>query len=95
MNSKRNTYNNVIFLEHLKATHPKADALNCLPLMHTCITKANMKYGTKNIGTMNKSMYNHVLDQCVDSDITNGSGAFVDPALKFFSQCTINDEHKC
>ena len=29
-------------------------------------------------------MYNHILDQCGDSDITNGSGAFVDPALKFF-----------
>ena len=33
---------------------------------------------------MNKSMYNHILDQCADSDITNGSGTFVDPALKFF-----------
>ena len=33
---------------------------------------------------MNKNMYNHILDQCADSDITNGSGAFVDPALNFF-----------
>ena len=29
-------------------------------------------------------MYNHILDQCGDSDITNGSNAFVDPALNFF-----------
>ena len=33
---------------------------------------------------MNKRMYNHISDQCTDSDITNGSGTFVDPALKFF-----------
>lgn len=29
-------------------------------------------------------MYSYILDQCGDSDITNGSGIFVDPALKFF-----------
>ena len=43
-----------------------------------------MKYGPKTIGTINKSMYNHILDQCGDSGITNGSGAFIDPALKLF-----------
>ena len=84
MNDERNAYNNVIFMEHLKATHPKADALDTPSPMHTCIIKANMRYGSKTIGKLNKSMYNHLLDQCGDSDITNGSGAFVDPALKFF-----------
>ena len=33
---------------------------------------------------MNKGMYNHLLDQCGDSDILNGSKAFVDSALNFF-----------
>ena len=84
MNDERNAYNNVVFLEHLKATHPRADALDSTALLHTCIIKANIRYGSKTIGNMNKSMYNHILDQCSDSDITNGSGAFVDPALKFF-----------
>ena len=84
MNDERNAYNNVIFMEHLKATHPKADALDTRSPMHTCIIKANMRYGSKSIGKLYKSMYNHILDQCGDSDITNGSGAFVDPALKFF-----------
>ena len=71
-------------MEHLKATHPKADDLDSSAPLHTCIIKANIRYGSKTIGSMNKSMYNHILDQCGDSDITNGSGAFVDPALKFF-----------
>ena len=84
MNNERNAYNNVVFLEHLKATHPKANDFNTPSPMHTCIIKANMKYGSKSIGSMNKSMYNHLLDQCGDSDITNGSKAFVDPALNFF-----------
>ena len=83
MNDERNAYNNVVFLEHSKATHPRADALNSSPPLHTCIIKANIRYGSKTIGNMNKSMYNHILDQCGDSEITNGSGAFVDPALNF------------
>ena len=84
MNDERNAYNNVIFLEHLKATHPKENDFNTPSPKHTCIIKANMKYGSKSIGSMNRSMYNHLLDQCGDSDITNGSRAFVDPALNFF-----------
>ena len=85
MNDERNAYNNVVFLEHLKATHPKADALGTTAPLHTCIIKANIRYGSKNTGNMNKSMYHHILDQCADSDITNGSKAFVDPALNFFT----------
>ena len=84
MNDERNAYNNVVFLEHLKATHPRADALDSSAPLNTCIIKANIRYGSKTVGNMNKSMYNHILDQCANSDITNGSGAFVDPALKFF-----------
>ena len=84
MNDERNAYNNVVFMEHLKATHPKEDQLDIPPPMHTCIIKANMRHGSKSLGNINTSMYNHILDQCGDSDITNGSGAFVDPALKFF-----------
>ena len=30
-------------------------------------------------------MYNRILDECGDCDIKCGRGAFVDPALKFFS----------
>ena len=92
MNDERNAYNNVIFLEHLKATHPKENEFYTPSPKHTCIIKANMKYGSKSIGSMNKSMYNHLLDQCGDSDITNRSKAFVDRALNF-SKYTINDEH--
>ena len=84
MNDERNAYNNVVFLEHLKATHPKANDSNAVSPMHTCIIKANMKYGSKSIGSMNKGMYNHLLDQCGDSDILNGSKAFVNQALNFF-----------
>ena len=84
MNDERNAYNNVVFLEHLKATHPKANYSNTPSPMHTCIIKANIKYGSKSIGSMNKGMYNHLLDQCGDSDILNGSKSFVDPALNFF-----------
>ena len=83
MCNERNTYNNVVFLQHLKATHPRADDLDSSAPLHTCIIKANIKYWSKSIGNMNKSMYNNILDQCGDSDITNGSGTFVDPALNF------------
>ena len=84
MNDERNAYNNVIFMEHLKATHPKADALDTPSPMYTCIIKANMKHGSKTTDKMNKSMYNHLLDRCCGSEITNGYRAFVDPAIKFF-----------
>ena len=84
MNDERNAYNNVVFMQHLRATHHKADSNNITCPNHTCIIKANMKYGSKQIGSLSKSMYNHLLDECGDSDITNGSKAFVDPALKFF-----------
>ena len=83
MNDERNAFNNVVFLEHLKATHPKADFLDSSAQLHTCIIKANIRYGSKTIGNMSKSMYNHSLDQCADSGIRNGSEAFVDTALKF------------
>ena len=84
MNNERNVYNTVVRLGHLKATHPRTNDSNAPSPMHTCIIKANMKYGSKSIGSMNKGMYNHLLDQCGDSDILNGSKAFVDPALNFF-----------
>ena len=42
MNDERNAYNNVVFLEHLKAAHLKADALDSTPPLHTCIIKANI-----------------------------------------------------
>ena len=43
MNAERNAYNNVLFLEHLKATHQKADE-NCISCpAHTCIIKASIR----------------------------------------------------
>ena len=85
MNDERNAYNNTIFLHLLKATHTNAENSNCTSPNPTCIIKCNMKYssGSKE-GGFNKTMYNRLLDECGDSDITNGSGAFVDPALNFF-----------
>ena len=84
MNDERNAYNNVVFLQHLKATHQEASE-NCTNIpTHTCIIKCNMKYSNKQNGTFNKNMYNRLLDECGDSDITNGTGAFVDPSIKFF-----------
>ena len=35
---------------------------------------------------LNLNLYNRLLDECGDCDITNGSKAFVDPALKFFME---------
>ena len=84
MNDERNAYHNVIFLEHLKSTYPKVDTLNTPAPIHTFIIKASMKYGFKNIGNMNRSIYSHLLDQCGNSDTTNGSEAFMDQALNFF-----------
>ena len=84
MNVERNAYNNVIFLQHLKATHEQENT-NCVTSPnHTCIIKCNMKYSNNKSGTFNKSMHNRFLDECGDSDITNGSGTLVNPALKFF-----------
>ena len=51
---------------------------------HTCIIKCNIRYNNNKSGALNNSMYNGLLDECGDSDILNGSSAFVDPALKFF-----------
>ena len=84
MNDERNAYNNVVFLQHLKETHPRVNNIDAPSPMHTFIIEADMKYRSKTIATMIKSMYNHILDHCGDSDITNASSAFVDPALKFF-----------
>lgn len=36
---------------------------------------------TYNNKRFNKSMNNRILDECGNSDITNGNGTFVDPAL--------------
>ena len=84
MNDERNAYNNVIFLQHLKTTHEQANTDCTTCPRHTCIIKCNMKYSNKQGGTFNKNMYHRLLDECGDSDILNGSSAFVDPALKFF-----------
>ena len=84
MNDESNAYNNVIFLQYLKAAHEQGKDITTNSPNHTCIIKYNMKYSNNQSGTFNKSMYNRFLDECGDSDITNGSGAFVDPALKFF-----------
>ena len=43
-----------------------------------------MKYSSNQSSAFNRSMYNRLLDECGDSDIVNGNGAFVDLALKFF-----------
>ena len=84
MNDERNAYNNMIFLQHLKATHSKESEGIVISPNHTCIIKCNMKYSNNQSGAFNRSMYNRLLDECRDSDIVNGNGAFVDPALKFF-----------
>ena len=82
MNDERNTNtmrilherNNVIFLKHLQATHQKTENISINCPNHTCIIKATMTYGGK---ALNKTMYNRILDECGDSDVTNGSDAFV------------------
>ena len=81
MNDERNAYNNVIFLMHIQATHQQTEdkSINCP--YYTCIIKATMTYQGK---ALKKSMYNRILDDCGDSDVTNDSDTFVDPALKFF-----------
>ena len=38
---------------------------------------------------LNKSMYNRILDECGDSDVTNGSDTFVGPALKFIHNISL------
>ena len=76
--------NNVVFLQHLKATHHQSNDANIHCPRHTCIIKANMRHSGKNGKYLNTNMYNRLLEECGDSDITNGSKAFVDPALKFF-----------
>ena len=53
---------------------------------HTCIIKATMKCKNgKNSPFIHPTMYNRILDECGDCDIKCGRGAFVDPALKFFT----------
>ena len=84
MNDEGNAYNNVIFLQHLKSTNEQGNDINITSPNHTCIIKYNMKYSNNQSGAFNKNMYNRLLDECGDSDTTNGSGAFVDPALIFF-----------
>ena len=84
MTDERNAYNNVIFLQHLRATHEQGDDITINSPNHTCIIKCNMKYSNNQSGTFNRNFYNRILDECGDSDITNESNACVDPALKFF-----------
>ena len=89
-NNERNAYTNTIFIEHLKATHIKADndtninddTVQCPD--HTCIIKSSMRYRNKKSGPFNRSMYNRLLDECGDASIKNSSNSFVEPALKFF-----------
>ena len=84
MNDERNAYNNVIFMEHLKATHSRtSDSLTRAPA-HTCIIKADINYANNQSQTFNKNMYNRLIDECGDSDVINGNRQFVDIALKFF-----------
>ena len=75
---------NVVFLEHLKQTHQQTHDTTTECPNHTCIIKAKMSYKNKQSTAFNKNLYNRLLDKCGDSDITNGSKSFVDPALKFF-----------
>ena len=44
MNSERNAHNNVIFMEHLKATHHQDKDSSIESTLHTCIIKASMRY---------------------------------------------------
>ena len=83
-NDERNAFNNLIFLQHLKTTHHLNHETDKHVPTHTCIIKANMRYSGKKGTPLNLNLYNRLLDECGDCDITNGSKAFVDPALKFF-----------
>ena len=83
MNTERNAYSNVIFLEHLKQTHQFTDDTSVECPKHTCIIKASMR-SKENGKKVNNVMYNRLLDECGDSDIKNSKNAFVDIALKFF-----------
>ena len=83
MNAERNTYNNVVYLEHLKATHKKTDDTSVECPLQTCIIKVSMREKDKK-EKINSVMYNRLLDECGDADILNSKRSFVDPALKFF-----------
>ena len=79
MNSKRNTYTNVVFLEHLKQTHQLTDDTSVECPTHTCIIKAYMRY-KENGKKLNSIMYNRLLDECCLS------------CTKILSQYSIGDE---
>ena len=76
-NNEMNAYTNTIFIEHLKATHTKADndtninddTVQCPD--HTYIIKASMRYRNKKSGPFNCSMYIRLLDECGDTSIKN------------------------
>ena len=72
-NDERNAYNNVIFLKHLEITHKKTKDDTIICPDHTCIIKARMANTSNKSGFLNKSMYNRLLNECGDSDITNGN----------------------
>ena len=84
MNDERNTFNNVVFLKHLHATHLRYNDTCTECPTHTCIIKATMRYKKKSIGNISSTMRNRILDECGNSYITNSKKRFVDPALKFF-----------
>ena len=44
MNLEQNAYNNVIFMEHLKATHDQNNDSSIECPAHTCIIKASIRY---------------------------------------------------
>ena len=83
-NDERNAYSNVVFIQHLKATHEKTSDHTVVCPDHTCIIKATMKYKNKQAGAFNRNMYNRLLDECGDADIISSKKTFVDPVLKFF-----------
>ena len=68
-NDARNAYSNVVFIQHLKATHEKTSNHTVVCPYHTCIIKATMKYKNKQAGAFNRNMYNRLLDECGDADI--------------------------
>ena len=87
MNDERNVYNNVTFLQHLKGTHTTDR-----PPSHTCIIKADISCGGDSNQTISRSMYNRLLDECGDSDVTNGNKFFCGYSIKVLLQHTFGDE---
>ena len=64
MSDERNAYNNVVFLQHLKAPHEQGDTVINNSPNHTCIIKCDMKYSNNQSGAFNCNFYNRILDEC-------------------------------